>query len=220
MKTSLLFLVSIGTAFASLPSFADQTVTAEIARLHPTQFSLGMIEVRERETKFEQMSPQKLAKYMHKNPLLAVVGPGGEYYVTDHHHLGRALEDIGVQTTELSIQADWSNLSVTDFWSQMQEKNWVYLEDAQGVQHTSPLELPHTLDEMQDDIYRSIAWKVRKAGGYQQTTVLYADFKWADFFRARVTAAPDGSDFDEAVKQALKLAHSQEAQNLPGYSPN
>ncbi len=41
--------------------------------------------------------PKKLEKFILKNPLPAVKGPGGELYIVDHHHLASAMVKLGIQ---------------------------------------------------------------------------------------------------------------------------
>jgi len=58
---------------------------------------------------------------------------------------------------------------------------------------------------------------VRNAGGFEKTPTAFAEFAWADFFRTRIVVGPTRAEFDQAVKQAPKLASSADAANLPGY---
>jgi hypothetical protein len=74
------------------------------------------------------------------------------------------------------------------------------------------------LHELRDDVYRSLAGFVRSAGGYTKTPTAFAEFAWADFFRHRITIGPTHEDFKQAVAQALTMAKSTVARNLPGYS--
>ncbi len=67
------------------------TCKTTIAGLHPTQFNIGQREVDQRAAKFSDMSDKKLQKYIDQNPAPVAIGPGGEFYMTDHHHLARAL---------------------------------------------------------------------------------------------------------------------------------
>ena len=70
---------------------------------------------------------------------------------------------------------------------------------------------------MADDPYRSLAWAVRRAGGYEKTSLLYAEFKWADYFRKNIHIARGDAAFKKAVKDALMLCRSEKSRCLPGF---
>lgn len=42
--------------------------------------------------------PAKLQEFLKANPVPCVVGPGGTLYLIDHHHLARALYNLGIET--------------------------------------------------------------------------------------------------------------------------
>lgn len=46
--------------------------------------------------------PRKLEKFLLKNPLPAVKGPGG-LYIVDHHHLSSALVQLGIEHVRLLV---------------------------------------------------------------------------------------------------------------------
>jgi hypothetical protein len=77
--------------------------------------------------------------------------------------------------------------------------------------------LPAHLDQLRDDVYRSLAGYVRNAGGYDKTPAAFAEFVWADFFRRNVPVELVRSDFQTAVRAALPLAKGHRAKGLPGY---
>jgi hypothetical protein len=117
----------------------------------------------------------------------------------------------------VTITADLSNLSPNAFWQEMQSKGWDYLYK-RGVGPLSPKELPATVSDMEDDPYRSLADAARDDGAYQKTTILYADFLWADFFRSRINLGTSDQDFAQAENEADGIAHTPAAENLPGYT--
>jgi len=43
-----------------------------------------------------------MVKHNKEEPV--IIGPGGIFYITDHHHLARALYEIGVSTTYSSAK--------------------------------------------------------------------------------------------------------------------
>jgi len=59
---------------------------------------------------------------------------------------------------------------------------------------------------------------VRDAGGYERTTVPLAEFRWADLFRATLAWPESEAEFERLLKKALRLAGSELAVGLPGYT--
>jgi len=188
-----------------------------VGELHPTQFAVGMAEVREKERKLINMDPGDLEEYKRKHPEPAVKGPGGTLYIIDHHHLARALYDIGAEKTFCVEEADYSALDNAAFWKKMDEKKWVYAYNEYGEGPRPYSELPATVRGLEDDPYRTLAWAVREAGGYKKTDAPFAEFKWADFFRDKFSRGDINNDLKGCTKKAVKMAHSPQASALPGY---
>lgn len=189
-----------------------------INQLRPTQFAVGMEEVRRRFGHVLHMKAAKQERYLREREVPVVVGPGGEPYIIDHHHLARILWDSGLRSTVYAIvRANWRGLSLPAFWKRMQENGWVYPYDADGKGPRPHADLPRTIGELRDDPYRSLAWMVREQGGYAKTEEPFAEFRWANFFRTRISAKDVVKDPEAATRTALGLAASQEAADLPGY---
>lgn len=189
-----------------------------VLEVHPTQFSVGMMEVKEKASKIEGLDKKELKKFLKKHTIPTVIGPRHEFLMTDHHHLARALFEAGVEEINLEIQSDWSSLSENDFWKKMEAAQLVYLFDENGQGPLSPSQLPRSADRLRDDIYRSLAWAVQKqTGAYADTNSPYASFLWANFFRQEVARNLVENNFDDAVKLGAELARSFKAKNLPGY---
>ena len=102
----------------------------------------------------------------------AVVGPGGELYLTDGHHtLTSFLEspDGGSgMHLRVRITDDLSDLPTAEFWKTMEEKKYVWLRD----ENNKPIavdQLPDRLglDGFDDDKYRSLVYFTRDIG-YEQ----------------------------------------------------
>ena len=216
----------------SVPLLADEVVGFDsslpagtlcrvpIDKVHPTQFAVGYWEVNQRVTHITRLSASKLDIYLKEHIALVIVGPGGEPYLVDGHHLCMAILKSGRgQTVQARVVANWRELPVEEFWGKMQAGNHVYLYDNQGRGHLDVGQLTKKVTELTDDPYRSLAWAVRDRGGFQKTTVSFSEFEWANFFRKRIEIGPRPRDFEKAVKQALKTCHSAEAKNLPGYRP-
>ncbi|MGA3845528.1 ParB-like protein [Ralstonia nicotianae] len=190
---------------------------SRIHDLRPTQLTVGMIEVQAKKTHLAAMAPADQQAFMQAHPIPAVLGPGGQLYITDHHHLGRAALDAGVITGYFMVEADLSQHSQDDFWKAMDQNLWVHPLDEHGVRHYYA-SIPKHLEKLVDDPYRSLAGYVRDAGGYDKTPTAFAEFVWADFFRRSIPIEDLLADFQAAVHAALPLAKSKFAKALPGYN--
>jgi hypothetical protein len=188
-----------------------------LRKLHPTQLTVGLIEVREKKHRISKLDGGERERFMQDHPMPAVVGPEGKLFITDHHHLGRAALEAGVEVGCFQVEADLSKLSGDAFWKEMDAHAWVHPLDEHGVRHHYD-RIPHHLDGLVDDVYRSLAGYVRTNGGYTKSPSPFAEFIWADFFRRLIPIEDVEADFDAAVKFAALLAKSERARNMPGYS--
>jgi len=220
-----LFILVWGTALAGAGDVMpyDPALPAKslchmgIERLRPTQFAVGYREVDERAKQIAQKSPTKLKAYVEEHLPLIVIGPDDQPYLIDGHHLARALLKARINSVEVRVVANWRHVSPAEFWTQMKEHGWVYLYGNRGQGPLEVEKLPKTVAELTDDPYRALAWAVRKQGGLDKTNGSFDEFKWANFFRSRVPIGSQPGDFERAVKAALKISHSPEAKDLPGY---
>jgi hypothetical protein len=189
---------------------------ASIASLHPTQITVGMLEVKEKRKRLASLSSKAQADFLAAHPMPAVIGPGQKLYITDHHHLARAAMDGGVKVACFEIEADLSSLGTDEFWAKMDENSWVHPLDQNGVRHRY-VSLPDHLSQLIDDVYRSLAGFVRDSGGFEKTRTAFAEFIWADFFRRNVSIEDVTADFQKAVQHAQRLARSPIAKGIPGF---
>jgi hypothetical protein len=183
--------------------------------LRPTQFAVGYREVDEKRQALEG-SDRKGDKFLCENPIPVVLGPDGQAYVIDHHHLGLALVWEKRRTVYVDIRKDWSGEKNASFWEKMRTNGFVYLRDEAGKPGLIQ-DLPTRLKDMKDDPYRALAYFVRKKGGYKKSRALYAEFQWGEFFRTRVDLGVSDEEFEAAVATGVKLARSSAASHLPGY---
>ena len=190
----------------------------EVAKLHPTQITVGMIEVHDKAKHLGRLKHQERRDYLCGHPIPAVFGPEGKLHITDHHHLGRALWEAGVESGFFLVEADFSELHPQTFWAEMDARRWVHPVDSTGKRQSTD-SLPKHIKDLVDDPYRSLAGYVRNAGGYEKTPTAFAEFLWADFFRSRIRVGPEREDFEAAVREALSLAHGAAARHLPGFLP-
>src|SRR5690606_27068718 len=138
------------------------------------------------------------------------------FYVIDHHHLSRAVLTAGYNKIYATIIWDMSSLSMNDFWTEMQQRGFVYLKNERG-QNIEYSQLPQKISELGDDTYRSLAGAVRHKDAYSKDPTPFAEFKWDDFFRGKIAIHDEEKSFKEAIEKALILAESPDTQNLPGY---
>ncbi len=195
-------------------NISDQ-FSCEISSLHPTQMSVGMIEVREKEN---EITSTNIKHFKTKHPIPTVVGPNSLLYIIDHHHLARAYLESDIESGICVIYANYFDLTPDAFWLEMNQKGWVYPYDQNG--HLQPISsLPLQVKDLQDDPYRSLAGAVRDANGYNKNTTPFAEFQWANFFRTRIQIKYFESNLKSStVKEGIALALSPQAAGLPGYN--
>src|SRR5882672_328496 len=188
-----------------------------ITSLRPTQMTVGMREVKEKRQRWrEHKSKKKQAELLGKHMIPVVHGPDENYYVVDHHHLARALHDEGVKDVLVTVIGDLTMVERDAFWGVMDNRRWVYPYDAKGERRHFK-DLPKSVSDLKDDPFRSLAGELRRAGGFAKDTTPFSEFLWADFLRRRIERRRVKQNFAAAVRQALKLAKSQDAHYLPGW---
>ena len=191
-----------------------------IAELRPTQITVGFREVAEKRRSWQGRSAEKAGEYLGRHMVPTVLGPKGRHYLVDHHHLALALHEEGVEHVLVTVLADLSALSKTSFWTYLDNRALCHPYDADGRRRDFDA-IPAKIAKLADDPYRSLAGELRRAGGYAKDTTPFSEFLWADFLRPRVRRKLIEERFGAARAQALKLAKSQAATYLPGWSgPN
>ena len=203
-----------------------------LSELHPTQASVGMTEVRIRSKKLKQeieRSSEDYLSYLRRRNRIepVVIGPSNVFYLTDGHHLARALYDLGQKMAYCKVLDNVSNLQPDAFWKYMKDNNEVYLKDHQGSV-IGPSDLPISIGDLHDDPFRSLAGAVRESCGFRNDNKNgpdgnYLEFKWADYLRAHwaqtsIEVSDIDAHFDRATQAALQLAAQNEAARLPGYT--
>ncbi len=217
----------------------------KVGELKPTQNAVGFDEVNDKIARYSAKSKEDLKDYLLVHPVPVVIGNGGKFYLTDHHHLANALwktaegeNKAGIDTKNarvvVMVQYNRAGLMGYHFWRAMQESRLVYLFDNYGGGPIQPKNLcPHVKD-LANDPYRSLAWEVRTRYGYGKSPHAFAEFIWANFFRIRIIidnwTLKDkirGSDIlisnlpdehkKDIIDQAMQWARSPEAAGIPGY---
>jgi len=235
--------VALIVSLVSQPALAKDVCDAQstkgdiclckLSDLHPTQASVGMAEVRIKAGKLkdeiQRQSEHDFLKYLvkHNKEEPVIVGPGGIFYITDHHHLARALYEIGAYTTYCIIVDNLSDAKAEDFWKHLKVNNEVYLEDQNGTP-IKPNDLPTSVKNLKNDPFRSLAGAVRESCGFKKgdtssSSQDYLEFQWADYLRAHwgptgLATSDIDREFDSATNAALHLAVETAAASLPGYT--
>jgi hypothetical protein len=190
--------------------------TVPIVDLRPTQMTVGMREVNAKRKRWREMSGGKGGKFLGSHMIPVVLGPKKRNYVVDHHHLALALHDEKVKEVAVMVTANLSALEPDEFWTVMDNRNWMHPFDADGRRRCYE-DIPKSVTGMVDDAFRSLAGELRRAGGFSKDTTPFSEFLWADFLRRRLKRKDVENDFDRALEKALELAKSQEATHLPGW---
>jgi hypothetical protein len=190
--------------------------TVPLIELRPTQITVGMREVQAKQKSWQQQAPKKRAEFLGRHMIPVIRGPKDRLYVLDHHHLSLALHNAGVENVLVSAVVDLRTLSKEEFWVYLDNRAWVHPYDASGRRRDFE-DIPSKISGLKDDPFRSVAGELRRIGGFAKDTTPFSEFLWADFMRRRISRSLAEDDFDKALKQAMKLAKSEEASYLPGW---
>jgi hypothetical protein len=181
-----------------------QLVKARIEKLRPTQGAVGYAEVALKRRQWRALRSEERHRFISERPFPAVLGPSADYFIVDGHHLGRALLEEGVDMVPLSLIEDFSHLEPTAFWQVMDRHGLIFPYDVNGRRQDFE-KLPQTLRGLGDDPFRSLAARVRRAGGYPKDSTPFAEFRWADYFRCHISLAALNSFPELAAQCARKL---------------
>jgi hypothetical protein len=178
--------------------------------------TVGFREVEAKRREWRKRADGDTADFLASHVVPTILGPKGRHYVTDHHHLVRALMQEGVEKVTVMVIADLSMLSKDSFWVFIDNKALChpYNEDGKRCPFS---EIPKSMSDLKDDPYRSLAGELRRGGGFAKDTTPFSEFLWADFLRSRIKVAQVMDDFDKALAQAMTLAKSKDAGYLPGW---
>ena len=211
-------LLLMSTVCGAGPSHAE-TRLISIGQLHPTQFVAGMREVEYRSKKLQAKSDSELQAFLKRHALSVVIGPGERLFIVDGHDTALVvLKDGRSKSVHVTIMANLSGSSPFDFWHMMESRHWAYLYNAEGEKERYT-DLPGMVLQLQNDPYRSLAYFVEQAGGFEKSGEPFAKIRWANFFRSRIVIDNTDAGWQKAIKQAVQAAHTPEAHKLPGYKP-
>jgi len=209
----------------------------DLHRLHPTQVTVGLAEVRAKMAELQEVGAQgedAWKRHLRATPIPVVRRTGrayqshGHLFILDHHHLALAvlLADPAVGRSTLVAVDVRAALGTGDddlaFWKELRARGWChpYGADGAAVPYAS---IPAHVRQLADDPFRSLAWFVRRAGGYRKTPAPFAEFQWAGLLRSQlppvaldpVTGEPEAA----YLARALRVAHGPLARALPGWTP-
>ncbi len=188
-----------------------------ILEVLPTQFTVGFKEIEYQVEKIHKLEAKdEIGDYKYSRPGQVVLGPGGKIYLIDGHHFAYALLEAGHDKMWVEVIKDYSDLSPVAFWAKMREKQYVYLK-ANGKTKTVS-QLPKSITALKNDRFRSLAWMVRKCGGFEGTDTPFQDFEWGDFLRTRIAFRGDSvAAWKRALAEAVAIAQSSISKSLEGW---
>jgi hypothetical protein len=195
----------------------DHSEPARLKKLRVTQMAVGFEEVALKRAEWAQLKRKERKAILARQLFPSVLGPQGEHYIVDHHHLGLALIEEGVDEVAVVQLDDLSWLDPAAFWRTLEFRSWAHPYDARG-RRCAWEAMPRRLDGLADDPHRSLAGLVRRAGGYAKSEVPFAEFQWAEHFRPRIPAARIRRALRASVTEAVRMAHLAEARYLPGWT--
>ena len=211
----ILLLLAVGLpapswAKACRPSDPPDTeCTLQVERLRPTQFAVGSVAVTCKAQKLADKSKRKLKKYLkdEDRQVPVVIGPDGDFYMTDHHHLATALyrtvsSEWGDKSKLLRVKISESyydkDTSWGEFWEAMQKAHSSYNFDNKGTPDMNFALLPKDVSGLLNDPYRTLSRWVRESCGYVKKgkeqcdqirtdhpheAPYFMEFYWGEFFR-------------------------------------
>lgn len=196
-----------------------------ILDLKPMQIPAGMLEVQQKARDVRDMKEKEAEAWLKDGSVPVLEDYKNRKRPVDHHHEARAAWEADrdeVYTHRYfddEMHARIKALPREQYYAVTKAMGLFYDRDQFGAGPHDPNHLPEDVRGMADDPFRSVAWQVRKRGGYDKTATPFAEFMWAQFFRERVKTYPTKADFEQTVLEAMKLAHDSAAKDLPGWKP-
>ena len=196
---------------------SPRLIQTELEQLRPTQITAGFAEVARKRKEWSALSKKARQQLLASHVFPAVRGVDGLFFIVDHHHLGLALLEEGVETVGVTTLEDLSYIDPSLFWRVMEQRSWAHPYDHTGKRRGYD-KVPRRIKDLVDDPYRSLAGLLREAGGYAKDTSPFAEFMWADYLRPKISPARIRTSLTAAVQEALPLAKSPLARYLPGWT--
>lgn len=201
------------------PPRADALVEVALAELQPTQLCVGLAEVHSRRDDFRRENSAERRGYLKEKPVPLVRSGDGGLWMVDRHHRLRALIELDATATTFGyvvLQLDQSHRD--DVLAALQERGWLYLFDGRGRGPLAPTVLPRRLEDLQDDPYRSLVWKLKREGVIAPAPLIpFHEFRWGAWLRSRRLPPFSSRRLDAALPVARALARSSSASQLAGW---
>lgn len=198
-------------------SISSKLKEVELARLRPTQLSVGFKEVEKKRKSWAKLSGEERRDAMRRELFPAVKGPDECFYILDHHHTAAALIQEKADSVLVGTVKDLTALGFKRFWIFMDHYSWVHPYDEDGNRRAFA-EIPSSFEDLRDDPYRSLAGEVRDAGGFAKSDTPFLEFLWANHFRDAIPKKVLEKDPKKAAGRALALARSEKSAFLPGWA--
>ncbi len=187
----------------------------EIGALGPTQICVGWWEVELRAARLRTRPWLERAALVERKILPVVRTSDGRARLLDGHHFVLALASSGwIDPVRVETVADLRGTRHPLL--EMSQRGWLHLQ-LRGGETAGPDALPTRLIDCPDDPHRSLAWALRKAGGYDKSPHPFAEFAWADHLRPFIPLDPGDPITAGALRRSRQLAHRTEARHLPGW---
>lgn len=106
--------------------------TATLLDLRPTQFAVGMVQVRQKMAETRGVCTAEPYDFMEKRAIAVVRGPRGQLHVIDHHHWARAWIELGIERAPVQVKMDFRDLDDIDFLAAMLERGWLHPFNERG----------------------------------------------------------------------------------------
>ena len=196
--------------------FHHHLIEVSLSDIRPTQVTVGYIEVQEKRKEWESLAKGERKKLIDAHWFPSVLGPAGQYFIVDHHHLGMALHQEGHEKIRLTVLEDLSWIDMNLFWRMMEFKRWVHPFDATGSR-VAFQKIPQVISSLKDDPYRRLVGLIRKLGGFAKDDAPYSEFLWADYFRDKIKKKLIESSLEQAIQLGLEIAKLPQARYLPGW---
>jgi len=191
-------------------------IKVNLKDIKPTQVSIGYIEVTKKRAEWQKLSKKQRNALLDEHWFPSILGPKGDYYIIDHHHLGMALHLEYQIEVNLTVLKDLSWLDKSTFWRVMEFHQWVHPFNERG-QRVAFSEIPSSVAKLKDDPYRSLAGLARDEGAFAKDLTPFSEFLWADFFRTKIPKKTI-SNASKALELAIRHAKTKEASYLPGWA--
>jgi len=191
----------------------------DVAQLQPTQWCVGLAEVNSRQLDFTEQSPKERLNYLKSKPVPLVRNGSGSLWMIDRHHRLRALLDLEQNATTYGyVIENFPTEDESESLRLLAERGWLYLYNGRGQGPLSPQDLPKSLLQLEDDPYRSLAWKLKKEGLLRPEPLIpYHEFRWGNWLRSRALPPFSSKSLKPALPAARSLVCSSAASHLAGW---